>query len=131
MRNFTRRQAIIRIVGTGMAATVPGLVAGASDSGVVQSAVERISSVLESRTNAALIGMKYLRKNPSENNVSILSESLDFIASSELVAVDDIELVRLYTERVSRDFEWGNVVDLEGWVLSKTEARVFALLALS
>lgn len=130
MKNITRRQAFRYLAGAGVVAIIPRIAMPTAGDAFAVKAARRLFGHLESRASAAWIGLEYLREYPSENNIRVLGESLDFLAKYDLKNISDQDAMSLYAERISQDFESGDVVNLEGWILSKTEARVFALLAL-
>lgn len=87
--------------------------------------------------SAAMLGKEYLRCHPREANVALL---LDLLAgemghcttpspggSRACTPSTDEVLGALHLS----DFEHGRTVELWGWVLSRTEARLYALRALT
>jgi hypothetical protein len=81
--------------------------------------------------NAAMIsvGRAYLDRVPQEANVARLRQLLDLAAEISAVTLPGPEKERL-TLRQSEDFRTGRTVLVQGWVLSRTEARLYALAAL-
>jgi hypothetical protein len=68
------------------------------------------------------LGASYLDSNPTERNPQLLSS---------LVMGEHTGPVRLsLTKGVARDWAEHNVTVVEGWVLSRTEARICAVLHL-
>lgn len=65
------------------------------------------------------IGKKYLASSPGEDNLQTLT---DFLSPLE---DKDVELI------VKDDFVAGRTVQIEGWIISLTEARQCALASLS
>ncbi len=43
---------------------------------------------------------------------------------------DRAQLKRVITDRIAAEFETGQTVDIQGWTLSRTEARLAALTVL-
>ena len=66
------------------------------------------------------LGALYLDEHPAESDIDLLKRML-------LKGADDREL----DDDARRDFDNGDTVNLDGWVLSRTEARRYALYALS
>lgn len=130
MKHLTRRQALVFLGGIAAAGLIPGAAIQATPSQPVVTAATRLFGKLATRASAAMIGLAYLRRHPAEHNAETLMRALDFIDGLDLQGGDTRLLARLYADRVSQDFESVNVVNVDGWVLSKTEARVFALLSL-
>jgi len=81
--------------------------------------------------NAAMIsvGRVYLDQTPNEANVARLRQLLDLAAEVSAVTLPAPEKERLAV-RQSDDFRTGQTVLVQGWVLSRTEARLYALAAL-
>lgn len=130
MTHLTRRQALVYLGGIAVAGLIPGTAIQATPSRSVVTAAMELFGKLETRVSAALIGQAYLRRYPSENNAETLLHALDFMVGRNPADADVTVLARWYAERISQDFESVNVVNVDGWVLSRTEARVFGLLSL-
>jgi hypothetical protein len=81
--------------------------------------------------NAAMIsvGRAYLDQTPNEANVARLRQLLDLAAETRATTLPGPEKERL-AMRQSEDFRTGQTVLVQGWVLSRTEARLYALAAL-
>jgi hypothetical protein len=81
--------------------------------------------------NAAMIsvGRAYLDQTPQEANVARLRQLLDLAAEASAATLPDPVKERLAV-RQSEDFRTGQTVLVQGWVLSRTEARLYALAAL-
>jgi hypothetical protein len=67
-----------------------------------------------------VVGREYLGAAPAENDPALLRKLLGNVRSAE--GLDAL---------VRADFAIGNIVQLRGWVLSRTEARWCALAALA
>jgi hypothetical protein len=68
---------------------------------------------------------KYLQDNPAEKDVKVLESAL--LKSLSASGAGDPR--RAVKEAVSRDFDRGDVVSLDGWLLSRTEVRLWVLCA--
>ena len=85
------------------------------------------------RESAKVIGSEYLRRVPQEANTRLL---IDLICScsaerrTELRQADVGTARRLLQLQQREDFEYGRIVNLQGWILSQTEVRLCALTAL-
>jgi hypothetical protein len=81
--------------------------------------------------NAAMIsvGRAYLDQTPNEANVARLRQLLNLAAEVSALTLPAPEKERLAV-RQSEDFRTGLTVLVQGWVLSRTEARLYALAAL-
>lgn len=70
------------------------------------------------------LGTEYLIKFPFESEEDVL---LKLIFAKYPDEISALKLESLIKEKVEIDFETNNVVILNGWILSKTEARQCAL----
>jgi hypothetical protein len=94
---------------------------------------ERLVSLLTHVDNARVVGRAYLRAFPDEGSVSGL---VDGIASTvpggrgvvRRASAED--LARALSSSIRSDFAQEASVTVRGWILSKTEARLYALAAL-
>lgn len=73
-----------------------------------------------------LIGDRYRELFPDENGEKRLVQTL-FNQSSPATAMN-IETIQ---RTIAKDFQTGNTVMIDGWILSRTEARQCALLSLT
>jgi hypothetical protein len=108
-----------------MGALAIGCRPGESES---QSRDALVSLALEVR-GAGALGTAYLEGSPDEARpealVSILLEGVP----PPLAAARESLAPRLHA-RHRRDFETGNVIEVDGWILGRTEARLYALASL-
>jgi hypothetical protein len=77
------------------------------------------------------LGQSYLRLHPEENSAKRITYLLSgdrFVSARELI--DCAELRQSIWHQRDEDFRKGNVVLVDGWVLTRTEARMFALTAI-
>lgn len=72
-----------------------------------------------------LIGKAYLSKNPSYSDQRSLVTSLLTNAPFDSSAIPEF-LVR----KIKEDYETGNTVMVNGWLLSETEAQKYALISM-
>jgi hypothetical protein len=92
----------------------------------------RLSGIYRSRDSAAAVGRRYLALHPEEASAAEL-EARVLQDPSIRVALDsssDSRLRRVLAEKVRLDFLRRDVVLVDGWLLSITEARLCALHAL-
>ncbi len=136
MRSYTtRRQFILAAAGAGVAAlavaTRPwqALVASAPPRPVA----DRLAGLLESRDSARAIGREYLKLMPREADsatlVSLIAGGVPG-GTSALTRASENELRQMIAARMVGDFAGERTAELDGWVLSATEARLCALVAL-
>jgi hypothetical protein len=84
--------------------------------------------------SARAIGLEYLACAPEASDVRGLVDAICDGDSSinHDSAIDDVEaLRRALALKQRRDFEHGRVVRLRSWILSDTEVRLCALVALT
>lgn len=117
---------------------LPLLFAAASDGpnpGSPASEVPRVAHIFRHAPEAArAIGSRYLQECPGEGTAESLLARIfhgDPTLRSEVGRLPTPELKARIDRLVSEDFAQGNVVELSGWVLSRTEARICALWQLS
>jgi hypothetical protein len=96
--------------------------------------VEHLLSYPTSLSSARVIGREYLTTHREEQSIQMLMESIVPCAPDIDVAVDGrlsrIDVHRYVYSRILSDFEVGDVIQLQGWILSVTEIRLCALIAL-
>jgi len=96
--------------------------------------VSRLARVFDHVESAAVVGQAYLEHKPGEANPRFL---VDRICSGlggrcrDGVELSKEKLRSILRESAQRDFEECRTVKVRGWILSETEARLCALVALS
>jgi hypothetical protein len=83
--------------------------------------------------SARAVGEAYLASAPMDSAAPRLMDQLTTGLSGGRSTIDeanDAELRELLVTRIGADFEKGRVVDVDGWILATTEARLYALAAL-
>ena len=82
---------------------------------------------------AARVGRAYLAANPGEANLDTLLAAIDTGLGGELEGAEgDTQRVLAALQRAVRaEYLRGESVNVQGWVLSVTEARVYAVSALA
>ena len=102
-------------------------------SGSPSSGSERLAGLLTHEESARLVGREYLRVVPTEASTRLLTvrvvERLPG-GSRTLEATNDDRLRELVLRATVEDFEDLRTIELHGWVLARTEARLCALAAL-
>lgn len=81
------------------------------------------------RPHAVSVGERYLQCTPHEADAAVLTSLLNI--DEALVPHEPDALVDFVRERIRRDFAEGRTADVDGWVLSVTEARLCAMTALA
>jgi hypothetical protein len=131
MMNLTRRQALcmgliplaISLV-TRKAATV--LVLGDGFTREWTRSLDSFRDLFTDLGAARDIGRRYLRSFSQETNRAFLQRT---ITGGERLQ-DAKQLRTLLAQKREQDFRTGDIAIVDGWVLSRTEARVCALVAL-
>jgi hypothetical protein len=82
---------------------------------------------------AARLGRAYLQANPGENNLDTLLAAIDaaLVGGSGAGESDTQRVLTALQHTVRAEYLRGESVNVQGWVLSVTEARVYAALALA
>lgn len=93
-----------------------------------------LTQLIRQQESARVIGRAYLEAVPAEGNALQLSdtllESLN-LNTENAAALAPEQLHQRLLERVRADFRDGRTIKLQGWILSRTEARLMALIALT
>lgn len=92
----------------------------------------RFLSRLCDQNTIRMLGRAYLRLKPDENeNEVLLSDLLEKRSKKMLLQKKDLLLAGSQIEkRIKNDFDTNNIVIVEGWVLSITEARQCAFFSI-
>jgi hypothetical protein len=92
----------------------------------------RLATFFAVPDSAAALGAAYLRQAPEEAQAaSLVARLFPGVASAALERWPDGALRSALAGRLSEDFAQSRTVVLEGWVLSRSEARLFAAAALT
>ena len=131
---LSRRGFLARLLAGAGCLVVGRGASGASPRGATPEALAaRIVSLVPDRQRAAALGRAYLREAATEASVAglvaaISSGCLPPLGSHTGGASD---LQRALSARIESDYAEQRVVDVQGWLLSPTEARICALTALT
>jgi hypothetical protein len=93
----------------------------------------QLAAVLRSRTSAVVIGEAYLAAYPGERDAAHLGNLIaaDVDTRPLLESLAPEQLGAVIGAIVQRDFALGRTVEIDGWLLARTEARLCALTALA
>jgi hypothetical protein len=94
---------------------------------------ERLAGFLKHEESARIVGREYLRTVPAEASRPLLTARVAGRLPGGLRAVDtasDARLRELLLRATAEDFRALRTVEVRGWVLAQTEARLCALAAL-
>jgi hypothetical protein len=109
----------------------PSLVTAATPSAAT---LLRLRALMRPRTSARALGVAYLAQFPEERDPIVLARLLlpEFALSEAAMArLDNRQLRDRVAARQRADFVQGRIVSLDGWLLSRTEARLAALSVFS
>jgi len=84
-----------------------------------------LASILELKDLKEL-GRAYRKQVPSESGARAIADVL-----LEELPDDKLEFATALENLIKKDFDQGNTIEINGWILSKTEARQCALLSFS
>ena len=130
-RTFLRTLALLGAV---LYVRVPSVFAGTSRAGARHSLAAKLIACVEAKKSAEIIGLEYLRTVPAEANAEQLTS---FICSrlskpyGDLARANRKEIKSLLARQQQEDFAADRIIDVGGWVLSRNEARLYALVAIS
>jgi hypothetical protein len=140
MRSTTTRRLLLRSAAAIVAAAWFGRLLGSwSPSGAPgEPDSARLARLLTQTDSARMIGQEYLRSAPGERDLAVLASLIvarladDPHVDPRVVSIaTDAHLRGLLLTSTRRDFAEGLTVTLDGWVLSRTEARLYGLTALT
>ena len=93
----------------------------------------KLSKFFRKKDSAKRVGLEYLRLVPMEADAHQLTDlicSFNDKQRAKLAQADAGRLREFLLHQQSRDFEQSRTVNVDGWILSETEARLCALAAL-
>ena len=105
-----------------------------ADSDPAEQLCQKLSSVYVCLGSAQVIGREYLRIVPEEAQKKILMNHIcrgSVSNQARLLRSDVLATRKLLQEWIRTDFEAGRTVLVNGWLLSQTESRICALMAIS
>jgi hypothetical protein len=133
MTAFPRREFLWQALTVcGSALLAPGSLAEGSQATPAARAARASTGYFGDRADAVrAIGEAYLRQlGRDTNRESVLATARGALESIER-ARDESSAIRALVRAVREDFERGRAVQLEGWILSRTEAEICALTLLA
>ena len=131
------RRLILAVLAAGSLAPLLGmqrLIAAFSDAATPEARplAAQLVSLLRARDSAAALGHVYLAAMPEEATADrLVALILPGRRAGEDSVLGDRQLRAMLGERHRSDFASGRTVVLHGWILSRTEARLYALSALT
>jgi hypothetical protein len=129
MRQLSRRDLLAAAVAT--CATCFGSRASSSDALGVPPETHSLLAACSDLKCPDVIGMACLRALPAtEASSAVLVSLIAQCAAPQLRDLTSVAARRLVREQSRRDFRNGAVMSVDGWILSLTETRVYALTTL-
>ena len=97
-----------------------------------QQLLKRLRGLLGDETSAAAIGRAYFSTEPKLDMHDVLNRLVTDLGGETLVLNSSRQQLKLrFSERRRQDFMQKNVLRVEGWVLSSSEVKLYALAALA
>ena len=131
---LSRRVFLARLLaGAGCLLVARGDSRGPDRGATPEALAARIVSLVPDRRQAAVLGRAYLREAPAEASVAglVAAISTGCVPDFGSHAGSEAGLRRALSARIRRDYAERRVVDVRGWLLSPTEARICALATLT
>jgi hypothetical protein len=133
----TRRAFLLRtlaFVGAAVSLRVPSIYARTNRFGSVEGVAAKLVACIDAQRSAAMVGLEYLRTVPSEANAEQLVRLICAKfpeRHGELARTGTRQIKRLVMRQQQEDFAADRIIDVGGWILSRSEARLYALVAIS
>lgn len=134
-KSITRRLFIVRALLSGLIAVViPRLILASPVEHIYfENLANRLGSVIKNKHSSYFVGREYLKQKPWEADKKMLIELIfrDKSKIEDILNGDNNMLRRFLVDRIHDDYTRGETVSVRRWILSQTEARIYALSALS
>ena len=132
MIRLERRRMLKWLVGAVLLLGVRRTATGASGKARGRPSTSEFTTLFRNRESAAEVGRAYLAHEPSAGSVKRLTGFLrQRLGAYPSTAPGRRRLRARFATECAKDFETGYVVMVRGWMLSRTEARACALVALT
>jgi hypothetical protein len=130
-----RRQFLLLALGVAGSVAAGSKLSGAAGGWLRQGSLRaKLTALFIHQESAQAIGRAYLQSYPREADALRLEDQIaQGIAGGRtlLAAIDKPKVSKLLTDRIRQDFATDQVVKVQGWILSVTEARLCALTTLA
>lgn len=133
MANFSRRDLLRQLACGGLMIALPASVFARPAGHPAPPLALRLDRFFSSKESAREIGRRYLALRPGEAGLNRLT-TLIYRTPENRARLEnaDAELLRGFLSRQQQeDFELERVVNVSGWILSETEARLCAIAAVT
>jgi hypothetical protein len=91
---------------------------------------DRLARLFHHPESAIVVGRAYLRSAPTEADIDGLVTALAATLDRDVSSLAEHDLRAQIERRVLEDFTTGATLHLDGWILSRTEARLCGLVTL-
>ena len=93
-----------------------------------------LAGITGTRDAVVRLGRAYLKTHPAEQDSNVLAAAIDRALAPELAAnaraaADPLQVIAALRRVVRAEYARGEFVQVQGWVLSTTEARLYGLQA--
>ncbi len=130
-RDLTRRRFLLLAAALGAGAAASPVLRGAWSDGRPASHAARLLDCFGDLESARAVGSACLEVLNDERSTTTLLQAIERELGGEAVYQETAYRLRTrITDMVRRDFEALDIVRVRGWVLSRNEARLYALAAL-
>jgi hypothetical protein len=130
-----RRQFLLLALGLAGSVAVGSKLSRAAEGWLSQGSLRaKLTALFIHQESAQAIGRAYLQSYPREADIQTLEDQIaQGIAGGRtlLIATGKPQVSKLLTDRIRQDFATDQVVKVQGWILSITEARLCALTTLA
>lgn len=132
MSKLSRRSLLKQAVLAALAGAVPVRLVANSDRRQAPELAQRLAGCLSHPGSARPVGARYLAGAPGEAHPLLLTALIagSLHAVRAMAGADRQTLRRLLAARQRSDFASQHIVAVDGWILSRTEARLCALSAM-
>ena len=132
MKGVSRRAVLRRLAAGGLLFNVPAWPAWACTRPSADPLAQRVAQLFSNEASATEIGRRYLALGTEPADIAMLAARVagDRAAYQDLCGVDADGLRKRLARQQRRDFAAGRMVNVDGWMLSLTEARACAIAAL-
>lgn len=132
MNGTTRRDLLKQLAAAGLIASLPASFLVGPARSALEPLAAHLTEVFSHRLSAGVVGRRYLALHPHEANAALLAARIAGTARNylRLTEAGRGRLRALLVHQQRQDFAAGRTVNVDGWILSRTEARLCALVAL-
>ncbi len=93
----------------------------------------KLIRIFHNKDSAKVLGIEYLKNTPEEAHHKILIDKIFADSDTRLEIQSKCssnQIKKILVQTIREDYEHGRIIYLNNWIISKTEARISALVAL-